>query len=105
MLKIVLVTNIPAPYRIPVFNILAEKYGNNFTVIYCAKTEPNRHWDLPEMEYNHLFLSQNAASGYIHNNIIIFKHLRKIKPDIIISTGFNPTFLYAFFWTFLFRIK
>jgi glycosyltransferase involved in cell wall biosynthesis len=105
MLKITLVTNIPAPYRIPVFNILAEKYGKNFTVIYCAKTAPNRNWDLPEMEYNHLFLNQTKTPGYIHNNINIFKHFKKIKPDIIISTGFNPTFLYAFLWSLFCKKK
>jgi len=43
--RIVIVTNIPAPYRIPIYQRLAAKLGyNNFHVIFCSQKEDNREW-------------------------------------------------------------
>jgi len=108
MARILLVTNIPPPYRIPVFNLLAQKYGDDFTVIYCARRESNRNWVLPDINHSHVFLKENIKEKngrYIHNNRDVLSHLNSLKPDIVITTGFNPTFLYAFLWTLLHRKK
>lgn len=109
-MKICLITNIPVPYRIPIFENIDKILGNNFLVIYCAKTESNRKWELDNFNFNYLFLKSNSKAkkdgfNYVHNNLEIFKHLIKFNPDIVITTGFNPTHLYAWLYSKLFFKK
>lgn len=109
-MKLAIVTNIPAPYRVPVYNRIAKIFGNDFLVIYCAKLEENRHWDLPGIEYQAIFLKENIykkKDGYnfVHNNPDVLQCFIKFRPDVIITTGFNPTHLYAWFYTLFFRKK
>lgn len=109
-MKICLLINIPVPYRIPVFDIISSKLGNDFSVIYFAKKEPNRKWKLENLKHNHIFLKENISEkddgfNYVHNNFEVFTHLRRINPDCIITTGFNPTHLYAWFYSKLFFKK
>lgn len=105
-MKFAIVTNIPAPYRIPIYNILAEKYGDNFLVIYCARKEANRSWNLDDFRFNHTYLKEKTKAkgdgfNFVHNNPDIFKKLRSFKPDVVITTGYNPTHLYAWFYALL----
>jgi glycosyltransferase involved in cell wall biosynthesis len=101
ILKIALVTNTLAPYRNPVFSEIAKNKGIQFVVICCSKMEPNRHWDLPSIDFECLFLQQriiNLHGRYIHNNPDVIKALANFKPDVIVNDGLNPTHLYAFFF-------
>ena len=103
-------TNIPAPYRIPVYEAVAQKLGDNFLVIFSARKEPNRSWSLGELKFNHLFLKKNIkekADGFnfVHNNLDVVKQLRKFSPDVVITTGFNPTHLYAWLYAKIFGKK
>ncbi|MDP3464758.1 MAG: glycosyltransferase family 4 protein [Sulfuricurvum sp.] len=109
-MKIVIVTNIPAPYRLPIFEKIAKKLGDNFLVIFAARTEPNRSWNIGKLNFKHLFLNENITEksdgfNYVHNNPDIWKHLKKFNPDVIITTGFNPTHLYAWMYAKLFAKK
>lgn len=109
-MKLCIVTNIPVPYRIPIYEIISNYYGENFLVIYCAKSESNRKWKLDNFNFNYIFLKENVKAkkdgfNYVHNNLDIFKELNKFNPDIIITTGFNPTHLYAWFYSKLFFKK
>jgi glycosyltransferase involved in cell wall biosynthesis len=99
MHRIALVTNKPTPYRIPVFNRLAQMPDVTLQVIFCTEREPNRLWDLPPMEFDHVFLRERFTTKgqrYIHNNVDVLSALRRFGPDIVVTTGFNPTQLYAF---------
>ncbi|MDP3464763.1 MAG: glycosyltransferase [Sulfuricurvum sp.] len=109
-MKIALVINIPAPYRIPVFEKLAEYLGDDFLVVFAARSEPNRSWNIKELKFNHLFLNENITEkkdgfNYVHNNIDVIKQLKIFNPDTIITTGFNPTHLYAWMFAKLFGKK
>jgi glycosyltransferase involved in cell wall biosynthesis len=42
------------------------------------------------------FLTTNGR--YIHNNFDVLKQLKAIAPTVVITDGFNPTSLYAFFY-------
>ncbi len=44
--KVVLLTNTPAPYRLPIFAALAEKV--DLMVLYCEPKQPDRLWQLDE---------------------------------------------------------
>jgi glycosyltransferase involved in cell wall biosynthesis len=97
-MRIVLVTNIPAPYRIPVYNIVTRELGDDFFVIFCAPIEPNRQWNLEEFGFKHVYLRENfskSGGAFVHNNLDVIGVLRKYKPDVVITTGFSPTYLYA----------
>lgn len=99
MTKIALVTNEPPPYRIPVFQRIARTPGVDLRVIFCARREPNRHWDLPPLEFEHEFLKERIRTvkgRYIHNNPDVIAALRRFAPDVVVTDGFNPTQLYAF---------
>lgn len=98
---IALITNIPTPYRVPVFSLLATK--SKLSVLFCSENESNRSWSLPNFSFTHFFLqgkvhSKSDGFNYVHNNPEIWRHLSKSKPDIVVTTGFNPTHLYAFLW-------
>lgn len=111
-MKVVIICLVPAPYRNPVFERLNQYFGKNFTVIYCTQTEPLRGWKYTITSYNHIYLKDNYHENkrrdkrlFVHNNLDVWKHLLKIKPDIVINCGFNPTHLYGWLYTFLFRKK
>ena len=98
--RVAMVTNIPAPYRTPIYQRLATKLGHNqFHVIFCSEKEANRDWVVEQNDFAFTFLKKNylAFKGrYIHYNPDIIKALRQFDPDVVITTGFNPTHLFAF---------
>lgn len=104
MIKIALVTNIPAPYRIPIFNELSRLCDVSLQVIFCSEREPNRFWNLPPMEFDHVLLKERFTTvndRYIHNNPDVFSALKKFVPDVVVIDGFNPTHLYACLYAFV----
>lgn len=104
MTRIAIVTNEPPPYRIPVFNRIAKTPGITLRVIFCARKEPNREWDLPPFEFDHEFLRERITTvkgRYIHNNPDVIPALNRFAPDVVVCDGLNPTQLYAFAWTWV----
>jgi glycosyltransferase involved in cell wall biosynthesis len=103
---IVIVTNMPAPYRIPIFRKLAQQWGyENFKVIYCTEKEGNRDWILNQSGFDFLFLKENMLAWknrYIHFNFDVLNVLRHLNPEVVITTGFNPSFLVAFGYAYFF---
>lgn len=103
-MKIVLIINIPAPYRVPVFEAIAKEFGKNFKVIFASKREPNRSWQIEDLKFEHVFLEESYSTksdgfNYVHNNKDVLKHLWAYSPDVVITTGFNPTHLYGWLYT------
>ncbi|HZW12794.1 MAG TPA: glycosyltransferase family 4 protein [Noviherbaspirillum sp.] len=99
MPKIALITNHPPPFRIPIYDKLASMADVDLQVIFCSEREPNRQWELPPLRFNHVFLKEHfvaRGSNFIHNNPDVIPALKRFAPDVIITTGFNPTYLYAF---------
>lgn len=101
MKKIVCITNSPAPYRTPVFNLIKRF---DFTVIYLARRETNRKWINEGLKHKHCYLRENFLShpdgyNFIYNNPEIWNVLNRENPNIVITTGFNPSHLYAYAWS------
>jgi len=99
--RVALVTNIPAPYRVPVYNRIALDGRIDLTVIYCAEREPDRYWDLEPFQFKSVVLREHFLTRkgrYIHNNLDVFRQLKAIDPDVVITGGVNPTQLYAFLY-------
>ncbi|MGV8894753.1 MAG: glycosyltransferase family 4 protein [Burkholderiaceae bacterium] len=99
MLKIAIVTNSPPPYRVPIYQRISQASGISLQVIFCCEREPHRKWDLPPLNFNHIFLRERfvkIGGRFIHNNYDVISSLSKFSPDVIVTNGFNPTYLYTF---------
>ncbi|MEN3363319.1 MAG: hypothetical protein V7606_593 [Burkholderiales bacterium] len=106
MPKIAVVANKVTPYRTPVFERLARMPEVSLQVIFCCEREPNRLWDLTELNFNHTVLRQRFTTvkqRYIHNNPDVFVALGRFSPHVVVTTGFNPTHLYAFAYAWMKR--
>lgn len=104
MLRIAMITNHPPPFRIPIYHKVAAAPGVDLHAIFCTMREPNRQWEIPPMQFKHVFLKERfvtRGSNFIHNNPDVLTQLKKIAPDVIVTTGFNPTHLYAFAYAVL----
>ena len=99
-MKVAIVTNISTPYRDPVYRLLGDFEDIESKVFFCSKSEPNRHWNIGSIEFDHLFLSENN-NKFIHFNFNVFCELNKFNPDVVLTAGFNPTMLLAWLWAFL----
>lgn len=107
-LRVAVVTNIPAPYRVVVYDKVACNFDIEFHAFYSAESEPDRHWNLPEFVHAHTFLKKRMLTRngrFIHNNPDIWGHLRAFKPDVVVTTGYNPTQLYAFAYSMMYGVQ
>ena len=94
-LKLVILTEIIAPYRIPVFNALADIEGIDLHVIFLAETDPFvREWLVykEEIEFSYEVLA-SYRRRWRNRNILLnrgmYAALRKASPDIILCGGYN----------------
>jgi glycosyltransferase involved in cell wall biosynthesis len=100
-MHVAIVTNIPAPYRVPVYNLCAQTPGVRLSVIFLAQREPDRLWDLPGQAFHAEYLSERLVSWrgrYIHFSSGVTRALRALDPDVVITTGFNPSHLAAMWY-------
>jgi len=100
-----LITNMPAPYRVPVFDrlsLLLKELHIQLLVLYLSKTEPNRSWAFPNMAHDHVVLAGKTYSfgkTFFHWNLSsLLKELRRSKPIAVITSGFDASMLQAFLW-------
>jgi glycosyltransferase involved in cell wall biosynthesis len=106
--RAVFITNIPAPYREQVHELVASQPGIEYTVIYCAHLEPNRQWQFELGQYRHRFLGTKAVTingQTVYLGMGIIKHLNAIKPDVVITGGFAMPMLMGFLWAKLHGAK
>jgi len=103
-MRLAIVTNIPAPYRVPVYNRIAALPGVSLQVLYAARSEPDRQWDLPAFEHPHVVLPGRMVERngrYIHHNPDVRARLAAFDPAVVVTTGYNPTHLAAWLYTVL----
>jgi len=97
--KILVITNIPTPYRVPMFNELnrqLQSRGLKLKVIFGALTYSHRKWlvDMTECEFEYLVLNSNRIQ-YLDMEKISFTYpklsrlITDEKPSLIISNGFS----------------
>ncbi len=97
-MKVAIVTNIPTPYRNPVYSKLSKFNEVDLFVFYCSFTEPNRSWKQQNIDFKHKFLSKKKDK-FVHFNWNVLKEMNQFNPDVVITSGFNPTMLLAWLWT------
>src|SRR3990167_6602320 len=104
-MKLLVVTNIPTPYRIAFFNVLHAqliKIGGSLKVLYCSENEPDRHWEinLKEQQFEYEILNgfhQNIKGLYLHFNPSVLQKTKEFQPNYILYAGsWNmPTVMYS----------
>lgn len=114
-LRIILITNILSPDRLPTYNILGGKKSIDFKVIFLAENEKNRKWKMYgdknriKFQYDvlpgiHLYFSK--MDWGLHFNYGLFFKLIEYKPDVIVVTGYeSPAYWAALVWSKIFRKK
>ena len=105
MSRLVVLTEIIAPYRIPVFNALASEPGVDLHVIFLAETDPGlRQWAVytDEIRFSYEVLSSRRlrlGGFHVLINSGVNRALRKSLPDAIVCGGYNyPAFWDAVMW-------
>lgn len=107
-IKVAMVTNIPAPYRLQVFEHVVMHRDLDFCVFYCSGREPDREWDLRDSTVKQVFFKEKFFTyrgKFVHCNPDAWSALATFRPDVVITTGFNPTFLVAYAYARLHGVR
>lgn len=95
MKRLVILTEIISPYRIPLFNALAERSDINPHVIFLAETDPAlRQWQIykDEIRFSYEVLSswrRRLGSYNVLLNWGLSRALESAQPDVILCGGYN----------------
>jgi glycosyltransferase involved in cell wall biosynthesis len=89
-----LVTNIPAPYRVPVWNELARLTGGRVWVSFTTAGDPRRTWAVPtqQMHFDWQLLSDGNAGGWLspfRSGASMLRFLVCSHPQSVICGGYD----------------
>ena len=96
--RIAIITNNPPPYRIPVFNAVADEADLESVFVFSTMREPDRAWDLSRIRFKQHYLKERyvgIGGKFIHLNFDVIAFLREFKPEVVVVNGFNPTYVLA----------
>jgi glycosyltransferase involved in cell wall biosynthesis len=99
--KVAIITEIIAPYRIPVFNALAERPEIDLHIVFLSETDPTlRQWQVykDEIQFRYEILRSWRWRVGGHNLLLnrgLHSTLRRLNPDVVIAGGYN----YAACWS------
>jgi glycosyltransferase involved in cell wall biosynthesis len=103
--RLVIVTEIVSPYRIPLFNALAKEERVDLHVIFLAETDPGlRQWRVykEEIQFSYEVLRSKRKRVGRYNflwNWGVSAALAAAKPDVILCGGYNyPASWRALWW-------
>ncbi len=100
-MRIVLLTEIPAPFRIPLFNALAAKEGVDLHVLFLAANDPRRNYPVYEREFRfdwRVLPGRGLLRGgrWLVLNRGVLGALRRLRPEVVVAGGWNqPAFWQA----------
>lgn len=110
MKHVLIISNIPAPYRSGQFACLRNRFPKwRVSVLYTGKIEADRVWETDEPEENTYFLQSKVlsvkggevggtATRFVHLPKELFKTLNALKPDVVIAGEYNFSAVQALFW-------
>ncbi len=103
--RLLILTEIIAPYRIPVFNALAQRPEIDLQVVFLSETDPTlRQWMVykNEIKFPYRVLPswrQRLGKYNILLNRAVHSTLNEFKPDVIICGGYSyPAAWSAAYW-------
>lgn len=101
VINAVIVTNAPAPYRVPGWRKVSEAEDIDLDVIYCAQPHIDASLDAAAHGFATHFLTGRYRAmerRFMHSDLGVWSLLNRLRPDVVITTGFIPTYLFAFAW-------
>lgn len=117
MKNVLIISNIPAPYRTALFSYLQENRKEfRWQVLYTSHREGDRAWNVEETGLKDtVFLKSRVltvkggqvggtASRFIHIPYGLGKELSRIRPDVIIAGEYNLSAVQALFWAKAHRV-
>ena len=101
-MKLTVLTNILTPYRISLFQALAEQV-DEFSIIVMAAREENRLWEMETAPFPvHVLPGFHIrpwwAAVSTHLNYGVIDLLRSLNPDVVMNAGFALANIAAFFY-------
>lgn len=97
-MRIALLTEIPAPFRIPLFNALAGLDGVDLDVLFLSRNDPRRNYPVYESEFRFDWevlpgRDISVRGRWIVLNADVRGRLRRADPDLVVVGGWNqPAF-------------
>ena len=101
MTRISLLTEIPAPFRIPLFNALAAETGIELEVLFLRARDPKRPYPVYRDEFrfrSRMLRGVDVARGgrWLIVNAGVLRSLARFRPEVVIVGGWNqPAFWQA----------
>lgn len=108
MKKVIFITNIPNPYRIPLFNEMSRQFGESdmhLKLVFGAEGYKRRMFQLDKSDIGfdfeiledkaHSFSDDGEKTLFLYRGLL--KLLRRDKPDAIIVAGFSSATVQVFF--------
>jgi glycosyltransferase involved in cell wall biosynthesis len=103
--RLVILTEIISPYRIPIFNALARQSGVSLHVIFLSETDPGlRQWEVhkEEIQFSYQVLPAWRRRIGRYNallNLGLVRALNAASPDVLLCGGYNYVASWqALFW-------
>ena len=104
-MRILILKDIAAPYRIPLFNELASRDGVDLRVVFLSRNDPRRNYPFYESEFR--FDARVLPGFELHRGLrwVVFsrgavRELRRFRPDVVVVGGWvQPAFWQAILWS------
>lgn len=101
--KLIWVSNISAPYRIPIWRELSKEF--DLTIILMSGKERNRNWERLEQSENYQVIYLDSKSIWLSNEVLLYfsiskirKSLSNLRPELIYVDGYeHPIYQYIFY--------
>jgi glycosyltransferase involved in cell wall biosynthesis len=93
--RLVIVTEIIAPYRIPVFNALAARPDIDLHVLFLSETDPSlRQWEVYKQEIRFAYdvlpsVRRRLGKYNLLLNFGVAEALRRLRPEVILCGGYS----------------
>jgi glycosyltransferase involved in cell wall biosynthesis len=115
-IRVALLTNIPAPYRLAFFRALSARC--DLKVMFDSRSEPNRQWSVSANPgFAHVYMAGFAVPQmrrrhdggpgdrrYMQIRIGILPALLEFRPDVVVSIEFGPRSIQAAAYCAAFRV-
>ena len=102
--RVALLTEVPAPFRFPLFAELAQRPGTRLRVLFLAARDPRRPYpgDLSDVEFECAILpGRDLSRGgrWMVLNGRVIRELCSLRPHVVVVGGWNqPAFWQALLW-------